>query len=167
MRLKRTYSSREVAALTGLTARQMQLWDAGGLLSPTVPSHLTAAGGHTERRYTPIELFELIVLADLRRRGFTVHQLHQIIRVLQEQFGQRLFDATGGGGSVQLLTDGQDIYARTATGAFFNLLRTPSQPLLVVGNEGLLKELKGKVKIKKRKGLKSEAGSLKNLKSEV
>ena len=156
MRLKRTYSSREVAALTGLTARQMQLWDAGGLLSPTVPSHLTAAGGHTERRYTPIELFELIVLADLRRRGFTVHQLHQIIRVLQEQFGQRLFDATGGGGSVQLLTDGQDLYARTATGAFFNLLRTPSQPLLVVGNEGLLKELRGKVKAKKRKSLKSD-----------
>ena len=30
MRLKRTYSSREVAALTGLTARQLQLWDAGG-----------------------------------------------------------------------------------------------------------------------------------------
>ena len=74
MKLKKTYSSREVAALTGLTARQLQLWDAGGLLSPTIPSHATAAGGHTERRYTPIELFELLVLADLRRRGFTIHE---------------------------------------------------------------------------------------------
>ena len=27
MRLKKTYSSREVAALTGLTARQLQLWE--------------------------------------------------------------------------------------------------------------------------------------------
>ena len=107
MRLKKTYSSREVAALTGLTSRQLQLWDAGGLLSPTVPSHKTEAGGYTERRYTPIELFELLVLADLRRRGFTVHQLHAIIQILREQFGQRLFDATGGGGSVQLLTDGR------------------------------------------------------------
>src|SRR5437016_3042366 len=113
MRLKRTYSSREVAALTGLTARQLQLWDAGGLLSPTIPSHRTAAGGYTERRYTPIELFELLVLADLRRRGFTVHQLREIVRILDEQFGHRLFDATGGGGSVQLLTDGAEIYART------------------------------------------------------
>ena len=77
MRLKKTYSSREVAALTGLTARQLQLWDAGGLLSPTIPSHKTDAGGYTERRYTPIELFELLVLADLRRRGFTVQQLHR------------------------------------------------------------------------------------------
>jgi hypothetical protein len=54
MRLKKTYSSREVAALTGLSARQLQLWDAGGLLSPTIPSHKTEAGGYTERRYTPI-----------------------------------------------------------------------------------------------------------------
>ena len=151
MRLKKSYSSREVAALTGLTARQLQLWDAGGLLSPTVPSHKTAAGGYTERRYTPIELFELLVLADLRRRGFTIQQLHQILRVLQEQFGERLFGATGGGGSVQLLTDGREIYARTAGGAFFNLLRAPAQALMVVGNEGLLKDLSGKVRTRARR----------------
>ena len=122
MRLKRTYSSREVAALTGLTARQLQLWDAGGLLSPSIPSHKTSAGGYTERRYTPIELFELLALADLKRRGFTVHQLHSILRVLGDQFGTRLFEATGGGGQVELLTDGREIYARTRTGQFFNLL---------------------------------------------
>jgi len=146
MRLKKTYSSREVAALTGLTARQLQLWDTGGLLSPTIPPHRTVAGGYTERRYTPIELFELLVLADLRQRGFSVYQLHDVVRVLRDQFGHRLFDATGGGGSVQLLTDGRDIYARTAAGAFFNLLKAPSQPLLVIGDEGLLKTLGGKVR---------------------
>ena len=151
MRLKRTYSSREVAALTGLTARQLQLWDAGGLISPAIPSHRTSAGGYTERRYTPIELFELLVLADLRRRGFSVHQLHLILETLKEQFGTRLFDATGGGGPVQLLTDGQEIYARTEGGDFFNLLKTPTQPLLVVGNEGLLKELRGKVRKRKKR----------------
>ncbi|HEV3140870.1 MAG TPA: MerR family transcriptional regulator, partial [Vicinamibacterales bacterium] len=76
MQLKKTYSSREVAALSGLSARQLQLWDASGLLPPAVRPHRTAAGGYTERRYTPIDLFELLVLADLRRRGFTIHQLH-------------------------------------------------------------------------------------------
>jgi DNA-binding transcriptional MerR regulator len=141
MRLKRTYSSREVASLTGLTARQLQLWDASGLMAAAIPTHRTDAGGYTERRYTPIELFELLVLGDLRRRGFTVHQLHQIIEILSERFGARLFEATGGGGHVQLLTDGHDIYARTDRGEFFNLLKEPTQPLLVVGDEGLLKEL--------------------------
>src|ERR1700710_1462159 len=105
MRLKKTYSSREVAALTGLTARQLQLWDAGGLLSAALPSHRTPAGGNTERRYTPIDLFELLVLADLRRRGVALQQLHDIVRILREQFGESLFEATGGGGAVQLLTD--------------------------------------------------------------
>src|SRR5262245_37848249 len=151
MRLKKTYSSREVAALTGLTARQLQVWDASGLMPPSVRPHRTEAGGYTERRYTPIELFELLVLADLRRRGFSVQQLHAIVRVLKQQFGHRLFDATGGGGSVQLLTDGRDIYARTGSGAFFNLLKAPAQPMLVVGNEAGLKALSGRGKSKRKR----------------
>ena len=137
--------------MTGLTARQLQLWDAGGLLSPAIPSHRTVAGGYTERRYTPIELFELLVLADLRRRGFSVRQLHAILQALADQFGARLFDATGGGGGVQLLTDGREIFARTDRGQFFNLLRTPAQPLLAIGDEGLLKELKSSLRPRRRK----------------
>jgi len=149
MRLKRTYSSREVAALTGLSARQLQIWDTGGLLSPAIPPRRTEAGGYTERRYTPIELIELMVLADLRRRGFTVHQLHLVLDALKSHFGTRLFEATGGGGTVQLLTDGREIYARTAGGAFYNLLKAPDQPLLVIGNDSALKELGGKVRARK------------------
>ena len=150
-RLKRTYGSREVAAITGLTARQLQLWEAGGLMRPAIPSRRTAAGGYTERRYSPIDLFELIVLAELRRLGFSIQQLHTIVRVLAEQFGERLFEATGGGGEIQLLTDGQEVYARTASGEFFNLLESPVQPLLVVGNEGLLKTPGGGRKPRRRK----------------
>lgn len=151
MRLKKTYSSREVAVMTGLTARQLQVWDASGLMVPSVRPHRTEAGGYTERRYTPIDLFELLVLADLRRCGFSIQQLHTILRILKEQFGQRLFDATGGGGSVQLLTDGQEIFARTEAGAFFNMLKAPGQPLLAIGNEGMLRQLSGKLRAKRRK----------------
>jgi 4a-hydroxytetrahydrobiopterin dehydratase len=150
MRLKKTYSSREVSALTGLTARQLQVWDASHLLSPAIPPRRTAAGGYTERRYTPIELFELLVLADLRRRGFSVPQLHALVKALKDQFGVRLFEATGGGGSIRLLTDGRDIYARTGAGAFFNLLSAPGQPMLVVGDEGTLKELGGTIRPRRR-----------------
>jgi hypothetical protein len=52
---------------------------------------------------------------------------------------------------VQLLTDGTDVYARTASGAFFNLLKAPGQPMLVIGNEGLLKNLSSSMRPKKRK----------------
>jgi hypothetical protein len=73
------------------------------------------------------------------------------VRVLKEKFGARLFEATSEGGSVRLLTDGREIYARTAAGEFYNLVRAPTQPLLVIGNEGLLKELGGRVRRKGRK----------------
>ena len=137
--------------MTGLTARQLQSWDAGGLLSPAIPSHRTAAGGYTERRYTPIELFELLVLADLRQRGFSIQQLHAIVRTLKNQFGVRLFEATGGGNVVQLLTDGRELYARAANGAVFNVLKSPAQPLLVIGDEGPLKKLGGRLRRSRRR----------------
>jgi DNA-binding transcriptional MerR regulator len=151
MRLKKTYSSREVAGLTGLSARQLQIWDDGGLLPAAIPPHRTPAGGYTERRYTPIELFELLVLADLRRRGFSVPQLHVLVNTLRAHFRARLFEATGGGGAIQLMTDGKEIFARTTAGEVFNVLKAPTQPLLVVGDEGLLKTLGGQVRKRKKR----------------
>lgn len=154
MKLKQQYSSRDVAGLTGLSARQLQWWDAKRLLRPSVPSHKTAAGGFTERRYSPVDLFELVALADLRRRGFSVQKIRVMLDTLSRRFGVRLYDAITDGGPVQLLTDGQEIYARTEAGQFFNLLRSPSQPLLAIGEEGALKTLnlrmRGRKKSKKK-----------------
>ena len=149
--LKKNYSSREVAAITGLSARQLQWWDARKLIKPSVATHRTEAGGYTERRYSPVDLFELVVLADLRRSGLTVGKIRQLLDTLRRRFGIRLFDAIGGGGSITLLTDGKEIYARSDTGQFFNVLRAPSQPLLVVGNENTLRELKMRMRSRVRK----------------
>jgi DNA-binding transcriptional MerR regulator len=151
MRLKKHYSAREVAALTGLTARQLQWWDAHRLLRAAVASKRTAAGGYTERRYTPTDLLELMVLADLRRHGFSVARLRQLLTALHRRFGVRLYDAIGSDGPVTLLTNGHDIYARTARGEFYNLLQNPDQPLLVVGEESSFKELSAKARAARRK----------------
>lgn len=150
MRLKKTYSSREVAAFTGLTARQLQTWHADGLMPPAIPPHRTAAGGYTERRYNPIELFELQVLADLRARGFTVPQLRTLIDVLRDHFQTRVFDSTGGGGAIHLLTDDHDVYARTPAGEYFSLLTAPTTPLLAIGDVGRLRELGGRLRRPRR-----------------
>jgi DNA-binding transcriptional MerR regulator len=156
MRLKRSYSSREAAAYTGLSARQLQLWDEAGLLPSAVRPHRTEAGGYTERRYTPIDLFELRVLAELRYRGFSVQQLHELQRILKVQFGTRLFDATGGG-PLQLLTDDTDVYARTDHGEVFSLLKSPIQPLLAVGETDRLRELSGR--LRPRRSRRKKAGA--------
>ena len=146
MQLKNTYSAREVAALTGLSARQLQWWDARRLFTSAVASKRTAAGGFTERRYTPVDLLELMVLADLRRHGLSVARIRLLLDTLREKFGIRLFDAIGGAGAITLLTDGTEIYARLADGEFVNVLRAPDQPLLVVGDGLPLRQLTARTK---------------------
>lgn len=141
MKLKGHYSSREVAAQTGLTARQLQWWDRKGFFVPSVPTHKTEAGGYTERRYTPIELLELMVLADLRRRGFSIPSIRALLTALRTRFKVRLFEAIEDGSAVTLFVDGKDIYARTAEGEYYNLLDNPRQPLLVLGQEPRLRRL--------------------------
>lgn len=127
--------------MTGLTARQLQWWDRRGIFAPAIPSHRTERGGFTERRYTPVELLELMVLADLRRRGFSVGRLRRLMSVLADRFDVRLYEAIEGGGPVTLYIDGAKIYARTKAGDLFNVLEQPRQPLLVVGEDLRLREL--------------------------
>ena len=156
MKLKKLYSSREVAQLTGLTARQLQWWAKANLFSPTVESHKTEAGGFTERRYTPIELLELMVLADLRRKGFTVARIRKLLQVLKNRFKTRLYDAIEGGGPVTLFIDpstsagspraksrgdGGSIYARNAAGDLFSILDNAAQPLMMMGEDIKLRQL--------------------------
>ena len=155
MRLKKYYSSREVTSLTGLTADQLRWWERQKLIHPAVASHRTEAGGFTERRYTPVDLLELIVLADLRRRGFSISELCELIATLKEFFGVRLYEAAGDGGPVTLLTDGREIYARMPDGRMFNLRKDPTQPLLVIGGEQRWKILASRAR--PRKKLKSSA----------
>src|SRR5215208_5662818 len=138
MQLKNTYTSREVAAMTGLTARQLQWWDDKRLFASHIAPRKTARGGYTERRYTPVDLLELVVLAELLRQGVSVGQLRRLIDTLRDQFGVRLFETIGGGGPLSLLTDGENVYGRTANGDLFDMLRDPQQPLLMLtGVEGL------------------------------
>jgi DNA-binding transcriptional MerR regulator len=141
MKLKKLYSSREVAQLTGLTARQLQWWAKANLFPPAVESHKTEAGGFTERRYTPIELLELMVLADLRRKGFTVARIRKLLHVLKTRFKTRLYDAIEGGGSVTLFIDGENIYARNEAGDLFSILDNAAQPLMMMGEDIKLRQL--------------------------
>lgn len=141
MRLKKLYTSREVASLTGLSARQLQWWHTRRLFIPSVPPQKTESGGFTERRYTPVELLELMVLADLRRRGFSIPSIRRLLDALRTRFKVRLFEAIEGGGPLTLFIDGDQIFARTESGELYNVLENPTQPLLMVGEDLKLRQL--------------------------
>jgi DNA-binding transcriptional MerR regulator len=149
MRLKKHYSSREVAVLTGLSARQLQWWDHRRLFVSAIRSHRTEAGGFTERRYTPMDVLELQVLADLRRRGFSVPQLRRLLSTLRDVFGIRLYEAIGEGGPMSLFVGGDQLYARTEEGQMFNMDR-PTEPLLMIGEELSLRPLAARERKRRR-----------------
>jgi DNA-binding transcriptional MerR regulator len=140
VRLKKFYTSREVAAMTGLTARQLQWWDSRRVFTAALATQRTEAGGFTERRYTPLDVLELQVLADLRRRGFSIPRLRRLLSGLRDVFGIRLYEAIGDGGPMTLFLAGDQLYARTVDGRFFNM-DEPTQPLLVIGEELSLRPL--------------------------
>ena len=143
MQLKGSYSAREVSAFTGLTARQLQWWDSNGVFPPAVSPKRTAAGGFTERRYSPLDTLDLLVLAELRRRKYSVDDIRRIIEVLRTRFGARPHETLEQTGRMTLLTDGRAIFV-LIEGRYFDLLTDPEQPLLI-GEE----RLKG-IKIRRR-----------------
>jgi DNA-binding transcriptional MerR regulator len=152
MRLKTSYSSREVAALTGLSARQLQGWDSARIVPSAIASRRTVAGGFTERRYSPVDLIELVALADLRRQGFTPAALRQMMDTLRDYFRRRLSETLDDAGEMRLLTDGRGLFLRTRQGHIFDLLVDPTQPLIT--GDGLpLKPVTGRARTK-RKGTK-------------
>ena len=159
--------------MTGLTARQLQWWAKRNYFLPAVPSQKTKAGGFTERRYTPVELLELMVLADLRRKGFTVARIRKLLQVLKTRFKTRLYDAIEGGGPVTLYIapstssgspraksrgDGENIYARTQAGDLFSILDNAAQPLMIMGEDLKLRQLMARERPARRRAKSPRSG---------
>ena len=158
MRLKTSYSAREVAALTGLTARQLQGWDATRVFLPAIAPRRTTSGGFTERRYSPVDLLELVALAQLRRRGFSPAVLRQVMDTLRDCFRRRLSETLDDAGELRLLTDGRGLFLRTRQGHFFDLLADPTQPL-VTGDGLPLVPVTGRPRSPKRRTSKARGRS--------
>jgi len=150
VRLKKLYSSREVAVMTGLTARQLQWWDSRRLFAPAIASRRTEAGGFTERRYTPIDVLELQVLSELRHRGFSIPQIRRLLATLRDVFNIRLYEAIGDDGPMALFISGDQLYARARDGQLFDMDR-PTEPLLMVGEDLPLRPLAARERRRRRR----------------
>jgi DNA-binding transcriptional MerR regulator len=157
MRLKTSYSAREVAALTGLSARQLQSWDTSRVFQSAIAPKRTTLGGFTERRYTPVDVLELLALADLRRRGFTPAVLKQMMDTLREYFRRRLSETLDDAGDLRLLTDGRGLFLRTQQGHIFDLLVDPTQPL-VTGDGLPLRPVSGRAARTPRRKTRAKPG---------
>src|SRR5574341_2246978 len=97
-----SFSSSEVARLAHVSLRQLQWWDEKHVVSPRHQGH--------KRLYVPEEVLEITVIAELRRKGFSLQKLRRVLRFLARDMGRRLSDVLNNDSELHLLTDGKSIY---------------------------------------------------------
>ena len=118
------YASSDVARISGVSLRQLQWWDEQSVVSPRHDGH--------KRVYLPQEVIEVSVIAELRRKGFSLQKIRRVLRYLQREMGKRLSDALGNSSEVHLLTDGKSIYLEESQDRIIDLLKNAKQPMFLV-----------------------------------
>ncbi len=122
--MQRTFTSKEVVTLTGISPRQLQWWDEQGIVIP-------AREGH-RRSYSLDDLAEVAILCELRERGFSLQKIRSVIRFLQKELGKRLVETVAAASEYHLLTDGRHIYLEDSARGVVDLLKNARQPMLSV-----------------------------------
>jgi DNA-binding transcriptional MerR regulator len=118
------YNSSDVARICGVSLRQLQWWDERNVVSPRQDGH--------KRIYMPAEVVEISVIAELRRKGFSLQKIRRVLRFLQKDMGKRLSEALAASADVHLLTDGKSIYLEETPNRIIDLLKNARQPMFLV-----------------------------------
>jgi DNA-binding transcriptional MerR regulator len=119
-----TFASNDVAKIARVSLRQLQWWDEKHVVSPRHEGH--------RRMYTPEEALEVTVIAELRRKGFSLQKLRRVLRYLQRDMDRRLSDVLAGDNSLHLLTDGKSIYLEDRQERVIDILKNARQPMFLV-----------------------------------
>lgn len=122
--VERTYTSSDVSRIGGVSLRQLQWWDERKVVSPRHEGH--------RRIYLPEEVVEITVIAELRRKGFSLQKIRRVLRFLQREMGKRLSDVLAGDSDLHLVTDGKSIYLEEKQERIIDILKSARQPMFLV-----------------------------------
>ncbi len=118
------FTSSEISEVTGVSLRQLQWWDEQKVVSPRHEGH--------KRVYLPEEAIEIAVIAELRRKGFSLQKIRRVLRFLQKEMGKRLSDIFNAGSDMHLVTDGTSIYLENDNESIIDILKNADQPMFLV-----------------------------------
>jgi DNA-binding transcriptional MerR regulator len=121
---ERTYSSSEVSDVAGVSLRQLQWWDERKVVSPRHEGH--------RRVYYPAEVIEITVIAELRRKGFSLQKIRRVLRFLQREMGRRLAEVMQASSHLHLVTDGKSIFLEDQHDRIIDILKNARQPMFLV-----------------------------------
>jgi DNA-binding transcriptional MerR regulator len=136
-----SFSSRDVVAMTGVTARQLQWWDERGVVRPERAGH--------RRLYSMQNLTEITVICQLRRKGFPLQGVRKVIRFLKRECGKGLAEIVGRNSDVHLLSDGKRLYLETSARQIVDILKNSSQPILGICLSDAVRQVRAEVVARK------------------
>ncbi|HEY3938769.1 MAG TPA: MerR family transcriptional regulator [Bryobacteraceae bacterium] len=142
---QRSFTSTDVAKIAQVSLRQLQWWDERKVVSPRHEGH--------KRIYLAEEVVEITVIAELRRKGFSLQKIRRVLRFLQREMGRRLADVFSSDSRLHLLTDGKSIYLEDQQDRIIDLLKNARQPMFLVCVSDQVKRLDEAP----RKGARSES----------
>lgn len=122
--IARAYTSSDVSNIAAVSLRQLQWWDERKVVSPRHEGH--------KRVYSPEEVVEITVIAELRRKGFSLQKIRRVLRFLQREMGRRLAEVLQGDSDLHLVTDGKSIYLEERSERIIDLLKNARQPMFLV-----------------------------------
>ncbi len=121
---ERTFSSSEVSGVAGVSLRQLQWWDERKVVSPRHEGH--------RRIYLASEVVEITVIAELRRKGFSLQKIRRVLRFLQKEMGRRLAEVMQSASDLHLVTDGKSIYLEEKQERIIDIFKNSRQPMFLV-----------------------------------
>jgi DNA-binding transcriptional MerR regulator len=136
------FTSRDVIAFTGITARQLQWWDERRIVVP-------ARQGH-RRLYSMEDLAEIAVICELRRKGFSLQRVRKVMRFLQREFSKRLAETVSGASEYHLLTDGRTLYLETSAKQILDILKNSRQPMFAICLSDTVRQVRAVIRSSKK-----------------
>ena len=152
LRMQRQFTSNEVIALTGSTARQLQWWDERDIVAPVRQGH--------RRIYSWDQLVTVAVIYQLRRRGFSLQRMRKVIGFLHQEFGTSLAAAVSASSEYHLLTDGTHLYLRTSARQVVDLLKNARQPMFDICLSDEVRRVRAEIQSRKKSAASERGGPL-------
>jgi DNA-binding transcriptional MerR regulator len=140
--MQREFTSNEVIALTGITARQLQWWDERGIVAPGRRGH--------RRIYSWDNLVTVAVICELRLRGFSLQRMRKVIGFLRREFGTSLAATVEASSEFHLLTDGTHLYLRTSARDVVDLLKNARQPMFDICLSDEVRRVRAEIRAQKK-----------------
>jgi len=116
---ERTFSSNEVMRLVQVSLRQLQWWEERKVVSPYHNGH--------RRIYQSQDVLEIAIIAELRRKGFSLQKIRWILRYLQ-----KTLHVDKNGYDLYVVTDGRTCILTENETRVVEIFRDSVRPLWLV-----------------------------------